>query len=135
MQPEEDHSFEVGREYVVRAAVGSDLVRDPCERFGSQVLRWLGSAEGASYVGAEGAGLPAVTAAPQEYYDYWEGQDVDTCFFGADGGTAMIPAPSGAKFEAASTAFNPILNEVFAGRTPVGEGLQAAQDAGNAALR
>jgi hypothetical protein len=46
-----------------------------------------------------------------------------------EAGTATIPAPSGPK------AFDPLLNEVFAARTPVVEGLQAAQDAGNAAMR
>jgi multiple sugar transport system substrate-binding protein len=124
-----------GRVSVVNSVIAAGNADSPRRDAILEVLRWLGSPEGASYVGAEGAGLPAVTAAQQEYYDYWEGQGVDTRFFGADGGTATIPAPSGPKFEAASTAFNPILNEVLAGRTPVAEGMQQAQDAGNAATR
>ncbi|GAA5120356.1 ABC transporter substrate-binding protein [Pseudonocardia adelaidensis] len=124
-----------GRVSVVNSVIAAGNADSPRRDAILKVLRWLGSAEGASFVGAEGAALPAVTGAQQEYYDYWEGQGVDTRFFGDEGGTATIPAPSGPKFEAASTAFNPILNEVFAGRTPVAEGLQQAQDAGNAAMR
>ncbi|MGH8967671.1 MAG: extracellular solute-binding protein, partial [Actinomycetes bacterium] len=124
-----------GRVSVANGVIAAGNADSPRRDAILKVLRWLGSPEGASYVGAEGAGLPAVTAAQQEYYDYWEGQGVDTRFFGDAGGTATVPAPSGPKFEAASTAFNPILNEVFAGRTPVAEGMQQAQDAGNAAMR
>jgi multiple sugar transport system substrate-binding protein len=124
-----------GRVSVVNSVIAAGNADSPRRDAILRVLRWLGSEQGASYVGAEGAALPAVTAAQQGYYDYWEGQGVDTRYFGDESGTATIPAPSGPKFEAASTAFNPILNEVFAGRTPVAEGLQQAQDAGNAALR
>ena len=124
-----------GRVSVVNSVIAAGNADSPRRDAILRVLRWLGSEQGASYVGAEGAALPAVTAAQQGYYDYWKGQGVDTSFFGDEGGTATIPAPSGPKFEAASTAFNPILNEVFAGRTPVAEGLQQAQEAGNAALR
>jgi multiple sugar transport system substrate-binding protein len=124
-----------GRVSVVNSVIAAGNADSPRRDAILRVLRWLGSEQGASYVGAEGAALPAVSAAQQGYYDYWEGQGVDTRFFGDEGGTATIPAPSGPKFEAASTAFNPILNEVFAGRTPVAEGLRQAQDAGNAAMR
>ncbi|GAA0899693.1 sugar ABC transporter substrate-binding protein [Pseudonocardia zijingensis] len=124
-----------GRVSVVNSVIAAGNADSPRRDAILKVLRWIGSPEGASYVGSEGAALPAVTSAQQDYYDYWEGQGVDTRFFGEEGGTATIPAPAGPKFEAASTAFNPILNEVFAGRTPVAEGLQQAQEAGNAAMR
>jgi multiple sugar transport system substrate-binding protein len=124
-----------GRVSVVNSVIAAGNADSPRREAILRVLRWLGSEQGASYVGAEGAALPAVTAAQQGYYDYWEGQGVDTRFFGDEGGTATIPAPSGPKFEAASTAFNPILNEVFAGRLPVQQGMQQAQEAGNAAMR
>lgn len=124
-----------GRVSVVNSVIAAGNADSPRRDAALRVLRWIGSAEGASFVGAEGAALPAVTAAQQGYADYWAGRGVDTSFFGADGGTDTIPAPSGPKFGAGSTAFEPILNEVFAGRTPVSDGLQQAQDAGNAALR
>jgi multiple sugar transport system substrate-binding protein len=124
-----------GRVSVVNSVIAAGNADSPKRDAILRVLRWLGSAEGASFVGAEGAALPAVTAAQQGYYEYWEGLGVDTRYFGEAGGTATIPAPSGPKFGPASTAFEPILNEVFAGRTPVAEGLQQAQDTGNAALR
>ena len=124
-----------GRVSVVNSVIAAGNADSPKRDAILRVLSWLGSAEGASYVGAEGAALPAVTAAQQGYFDYWNGLGVDTRYFGDEGGTATIPAPSGPKFGPASTAFEPILNEVFAGRTKVAEGLQQAQDTGNAALR
>jgi len=124
-----------GRVSVVNSVIAAGNADSPKRDAILRVLSWLGSAQGASSVGAEGAALPAVTAAQQGYFDYWKGLGVDTRYFGDEGGTATIPAPSGPKFGPASTAFEPILNEVFAGRTPVTEGLQQAQDTGNAALR
>jgi multiple sugar transport system substrate-binding protein len=124
-----------GRVSVVTSVIAAGNADSPKRGAILRVLRWLGSAEGASFVGAEGAALPAVTAAQQGYFDYWAGQGIDTRYFGDEGGTATIPAPSGPKFGPASTAFEPILNEVFAGRTPVAEGMRQAQDTGNAALR
>ena len=82
-----------------------------------------------------GAALPAVTAAQQAFYDYWHSRGVDTRFFGPEGGTLTIPAPSGPKYGAADAAMEPIFNEIFAGRIAVGPGLQEAQDAANAAVR
>ena len=125
----------LGRVSVVNSVIAAGNVDSPRRDAILKVLRWIGSEDGATYVGEEGAALPAVTAAQQAFYDYWEGQGVDTTAFGDAGGTATTPAPFGPKFEAASTAFNPILNEVFAGRSPVAEGLQQAEDAGNAASR
>jgi multiple sugar transport system substrate-binding protein len=124
-----------GRVSVVNSVIAAGNADSPRHEAILRVLRWLGSEPGASFVGAEGAALPAVTAAQKGYFDYWTARGVDTRYFGADGGTDTIPAPSGPKFGAGATAFEPILNEVFAGRTPVPQGLQAAQDAGNAALR
>ena len=124
-----------GRVSVVNSVIAAGNADSPKRDAILRVLSWLGSAQGASSVGAEGAALPAVTDAQQGYFDYWKGLGVDTRYFGDEGGTATIPAPSGPKFGPASTAFEPILNEVFAGRTPVTEGLQQAQDTGNAALR
>ncbi len=45
-----------------------------------------------------------------------------------------IMAPFGAKLGAAMDAYNGVLKEVFLGRTGVHEGVQAAQDAANAAI-
>jgi multiple sugar transport system substrate-binding protein len=124
-----------GRVSVVNSVIAAGNADSPRRDAVLKALKWIGSARGASYVGAEGAALPAVTAAQKGYFDYWRGKGVDTANFGAAGGDATIPAPSGPMFGAGSTAFEPILNEVFAGRTPVPAGLKAAQDSGNAALR
>jgi multiple sugar transport system substrate-binding protein len=106
----------LGRVSVVNSVIAAGNADSPRRDAILEVLRWIGSEDGATYVGEEGAALPAVTAAQQAFYDYWEGQGVDTTAFGDAGGTTTTPAPFGPKFEAASTAFNPILNEVFAGR-------------------
>ncbi len=124
-----------GRVSVVNSVIAAGNADSPRRDAVLKVLRWIGSARGAAYVGAEGAALPAVTAAQERYFAYWRGKGVDTASFGAASGDATIAAPGGPRFGAGATAFEPILNEVFAGRTPVAAGLRAAQEAGNAALR
>ncbi|HEU0257121.1 MAG TPA: sugar ABC transporter substrate-binding protein [Microbacteriaceae bacterium] len=100
-----------------------------------KVLKWIGSREGNQFIGATGANLPAVTAAQQTYFDYWKGQGVDvTPFFQVIKDKPTIPAPFGAGFAAASTAYKPIFNEIFLGRTPVKAGLEEAQAAANKAF-
>ena len=48
--------------------------------------------------------------------------------------SGTIMAPFGPKLGAAMDAYNGVLKEVFLGRTGVHEGVQAAQDAANAAI-
>ncbi|MEJ8281604.1 ABC transporter substrate-binding protein [Pseudonocardia spirodelae] len=122
-----------GRVSVVNSIVAAGNADSPKRPEILRVLRWLGSPEGAAPVGDSGAGLPAVTAAQRGWFAYWAARGVDTRPFVEDGPT--IPAPSGPKYGAALTAMEPTLDEVFAGRLPVGPGLRSAQDVGNAALR
>lgn len=122
-----------GRVSVVSSIVAAGNADSPRRPEILRVLRWLGSPEGAAPVGDSGAGLPAVTAAQRGWFDYWARRGVDTREFVADGTTA--PAPSGPKVGAATTAMEPTLDELFAGRLPVAAGLRQAQDIGNAALR
>ncbi len=124
-----------GRVSVVNSVVAAGNAQSPHREAVLAVLRWLGSEQGASYVGAEGAALPAVVAAQQAYNAYWKGRKVDTTAFGDTAGTATIAAPSGSKFGAGSTAFDPVFNEIFAGRTPVASGLAQAQAVANAAIK
>lgn len=98
------------------------------------LLRWLGSAEGNEYIGAAGAAVPAVTAARAAYDTYWNDAGVDvTPFFSVLEGNAQIAPVTGQNYGAMLSAYKPLMNEVFLGRTGVSEGLAAAQDAGNAA--
>ncbi|AKK28525.1 sugar ABC transporter substrate-binding protein [Mycobacterium sp. EPa45] len=98
-----------------------------------QVLAWLGSVRGNSYVGRRGAAIPAVLPAQQVYFDYWSGKGVDvTPFFRVLDGP-RIPAPGGPGFAAGYQAIKPYFDEMFLGRMPVGEALAAAQRAANAA--
>ncbi|TFD74931.1 sugar ABC transporter substrate-binding protein [Cryobacterium sp. Sr8] len=113
-------------------AAGSTASEHPAEV--KRVLAWLGSAKGSSFIGAGGSASPAVLAAQQDYSDYWASLDVDISPFYdvLENGTA--PAPKGSGWPAADNAMRPLLQEVFLGRTPVAEGVRAAQDAANAAV-
>jgi multiple sugar transport system substrate-binding protein len=98
-----------------------------------QVLEWLGSVRGNSYVGRQGAAIPAVLPAQQVYFDYWSGKGVNvTPFFRVLDGP-RIPAPGGPGFAAGYQAIKPHFDEMFLGRTPVDQALAAAQQAANAA--
>lgn len=99
-----------------------------------KVLQWLGSDEGAKPIGAQGAALPAVEGAQGSFLDYWESQGVDPTAFAEAASGKVIPAPTGANYAAAQTAFKPIFDEIFEGRTPVKEGLEKAEEAANQAI-
>jgi multiple sugar transport system substrate-binding protein len=124
-----------GRVSVVNSVIAAGNAKTPRKDATLKVLKWLGSTEGASFVGATGTALPAVTGAQQAYYDFWKKQGVDTSAFGEAGGTKTITPPFGPKFGDGANAFAPVLKEVFAGRTPVGPGLKKAQDAANRAIK
>ncbi|WP_431236554.1 ABC transporter substrate-binding protein [Mycolicibacterium aichiense] len=98
-----------------------------------EVLAWLGSERGNSYVGRHGAAIPAVLPAQQEYFDYWSAKGVDvTPFFRVLDGP-RIAAPGGPGFAAGYQAIKPYFDEMFLGRTPVADALAAAQEAANTA--
>lgn len=98
-----------------------------------EVLAWLGSARGNSYIGRDGAAIPAVLPAQQAYFDYWSAKGVDvTPFFRVLDGP-RIAAPGGPGFAAGYQAIKPYFDEMFLGRTPVDQALAAAQHAANAA--
>lgn len=99
-----------------------------------KVLQWLGSADGAKFIGAEGAALPAVKSAQPAYNDYWKAQDVDPSQFAKQGEMKALNPPAGSNYSAAFNAWQPIFNEIFLGRTPVGPGLKQAEDAANKAM-
>lgn len=100
----------------------------------TEVLRWLGSAEGASYIGKSGAALPAVTGAQQSFTDFWAEEGVDPSIFAEQGQGDSIGAPTGENYNAAFAAWKPHFDEMFLGRTPVAEALAAAQEAANAEI-
>ncbi len=124
-----------GRVSVVNSVIAAGNAKTQHKDATTKVLKWLGSTEGASFVGQTGAALPAVTAAQQSYYDYWKAKKVDTTPFGEASGTATIEPPFGPKFLDANNAYTPVFKEIFAGRLPVPAGLQKAQDAANAAIK
>ncbi|WP_181781294.1 ABC transporter substrate-binding protein [Pseudonocardia pini] len=124
-----------GRVSVVNSVVAAGNAATPHPEAVARVLDWIGSEPGADPVGGRGAALPAVTGSQQKFFDYWRERGVETGYFGTLGGSATIDPPMGPRFGTGSRAFDPVLAEVFAGRTPVVPGLQQAQDAANAAVR
>ena len=113
-------------------AAGSTSSAHPAET--KRVLEWLGSARGSSYIGANGSASPAVTAAQADYTAYWTAKKVDIRAFYDVLENGSAPAITGGGWPAADNAMRPLLQEVFLGRTPVAEGVRAAQDAANAAV-
>lgn len=98
------------------------------------LLEWLGSVEGATYLGSNGAAVPAHNDARSVYDQYWEQQGVEVePFFSVVDGKKQIPPVTGKNFAAMYAAFQPKLNEVFLGRVDLETGLKQAEDAGNAA--
>ncbi|MFT3861093.1 ABC transporter substrate-binding protein [Micropruina sp.] len=99
----------------------------------TKVLQWLGSTQGASFIGSSGAALPAVTGAQAAFNEYWKSQNVDPSQFAKQGAMPAISAPAGENYGAAYGAWKPIFDEIFLGRTEVAEGLLKAQAAANKA--
>jgi multiple sugar transport system substrate-binding protein len=113
------------------AAAGNSSAKHP--EAVREVLAWMGSARGNQYLGANGAAVPAVTAAQPAYFSYWAARGVDvTPFFKVLSGP-RIPAPGGPGFAAGFQAIKPYFDEMFLGRRNVADSLAAAQIAANAA--
>ncbi|MDT5348836.1 MAG: multiple sugar transport system substrate-binding protein [Mycobacterium sp.] len=100
-----------------------------------QVLAWMGSREGNTYLGRHGAAIPAVRSAQPVYFDYWKAKGVDVTPFFAVLNGPRIPAPGGAGFGAGNEALQPYFDEMFLGRGDVVTTLRQAQAAANAAAQ
>ena len=99
----------------------------------TKVLQWMGSTEGAKFIGSSGAAMPAVISAQSAFDDFWKGKNVDPSQFAAQGKLPSISAPAGENYGAAFTAWKPTFDEIFLGRTPVANGLKKAEAAANKA--
>ncbi|NYI69990.1 multiple sugar transport system substrate-binding protein [Naumannella cuiyingiana] len=100
-----------------------------------RVLQWMGTPEGARFIGADGAALPAVTGAQPAFAEYWSGRQVDPSQFAKQGELPAMQAPVGQNYSAALEAWKPTFNEIFLGRTSAADGLPKAQDAANKAMQ
>ncbi len=98
-----------------------------------KVLQWMGSTEGAKFIGSSGAAMPAVTSAQAAFDEFWKSKNVDPSQFAAQGKLPSIPAPAGENYSAAFNAWKPTFDEIFLGRTPVADGLKKAEAAANKA--
>ena len=98
-----------------------------------KVLQWMGSTEGASFIGSSGAAMPAVTSAQAAFNDYWKSKDVDPSQFAKQGAMPSISAPAGENYGAAFAAWKPTFDKIFLGQTPVADGLKKAEAAANKA--
>lgn len=99
-----------------------------------KLLTWLGSAAGNKFIGESGSALPAVITAQSSWVDYWKGKHVDVKAFVDAASGDTIPAPAGTGGTASTDAYDPILKEIFLGRTPVQSGLAQAESKANAAI-
>lgn len=100
-----------------------------------KLLEWVGSEEGAAFLGSSGAAIPGVVSAQSTFTDYWTDQGVDVePFFSVIGNNDTIPAFSGPRFSYGVAAYQPIFDEIFSGKLELKDGLKKAQDAGNAAI-
>ncbi|MDX1891236.1 sugar ABC transporter substrate-binding protein [Mycolicibacterium sp. 050158] len=122
-----------GRVSVTNGIAAAGNAASPHPEAVRQVLAWMGSARGNEFLGADGAAIPAVTAAQGAYFRHWADRGVDvTPFFRVLDGP-RIPAPGGAGFAAGYQAFKPYFDEMFLGRRDVPSSLALAQSAANAA--
>ncbi len=99
-----------------------------------RLLAWLGSAVGNRYLARDGASIPAVVADQQEYRDFWSHRGIDVAAFFDVLRGPRIASGGGSGFPAALDAINPILSEMYLGRTPVLAALSGAVAAGNAVM-
>lgn len=100
----------------------------------TEVLRWIGSAEGQGYLAASGAAFPAAVEAQQTFTDYWTEQGVDTQAFVEQAAGLSTPAPLGPSSNAGLNAIGGYFPDMFLGDLPVAEALAEAQAAGNEAI-
>ncbi|KZS79282.1 sugar ABC transporter substrate-binding protein [Mycobacterium persicum] len=125
----------VGRVSVTNgiAAAGNSATKHP--EAVRRVLAWMGSTEGNTYLGREGAAIPAVLAAQPVYFAYWKAKGVDVTPFFAVLSGPRIPAPGGSGFAAGNDALKPYFDDMFLGRGEVATILRQAQVAANAAAQ
>ena len=100
-----------------------------------EVLSWMGSAQGNTFLAAGGAAIPATLAAQRAYFDYWAGRHVDVRPFFQVLDGPRITAPGGTGFPAGFRALKPFFDAMFLGRAPVGRTLTQARIAANAAAQ
>ncbi|MGC5617601.1 ABC transporter substrate-binding protein [Georgenia sp. Z1491] len=100
----------------------------------TEVLRWIGSAEGQAPLGETGAAFPGAVDAQQSYIDYWSEQGVDVSVFVDAAQEPTAPSPVGAQINAGANVITPIFQDMFLGAIPVEEALAQAQEDGNAEM-
>ncbi|HLV55608.1 MAG TPA: sugar ABC transporter substrate-binding protein [Actinotalea caeni] len=114
------------------AALGNADTEHPDEV--AEVLRWIGSAEGQSFLAESGAAFPAAVEAQQTFTDYWNEQGVDTTPFLEQAAGPSVSAPLGPNSNAGLEALGGYFPDMFAGLIPVADALAQAQDAANEAI-
>ncbi|EUA10722.1 bacterial extracellular solute-binding family protein [Mycobacterium kansasii 732] len=98
----------VGRVSVTNgiAAAGNSATKHPDAV--RRVLAWMGSSDGNTYLGREGAAIPAVLSAQPVYFAYWKAKGVDVTPFFAVLNGPRIPAPVVPDSLPATTPSSPI---------------------------
>ncbi|MDP9801009.1 multiple sugar transport system substrate-binding protein [Arcanobacterium wilhelmae] len=124
-----------GRVSVVHGVVAVGNEQTKHREATTEVLKWLGSAKGQMPLAEQGIAFPGATQAQQAFVDFWAKKGVDVSVFIEAANGATAPAPRGPKVNAGQVAFTPTLLDTFLGNRPVADGVKAAQEAGNAAMK
>ena len=114
-------------------AVGNAKADEDQQAGITELLTWLGSADGQRPLGAHGVAFPGRTDVQDAFVDHWADQGVDVSVF-IDAAQDPAPADTGAKANAGLTAAMPFFQEIMIGRLSAADGMQQAQEAGNAAM-
>lgn len=123
-----------GRISIVNSVVAAGSANSAHPEAQKQLLAWIAGPEGASALGSTGAGLPANTTVQDTWTDFWSEQGIDVTPLVKVLENGSATAPFGSSIQGAMEAQHAVLKEVFLGRTPVEEGVKAAQEAGNAII-
>jgi multiple sugar transport system substrate-binding protein len=116
-------------------AVGNAKADDDKKDGITQLLAWLGSADGQRPLAEEGVvSFPGHKDVQDAFIDYWKDKGQDVSVF-VEAAKDPAPADEGAKANAGLEAAMPVFQEIFIGRKSAKDGLPEAQKAGNDAMK
>ncbi|GAA2884020.1 sugar ABC transporter substrate-binding protein [Actinoplanes cyaneus] len=124
-----------GRVGVVHGVAAVASARTAHKEATTEVLKWIGSADGQRPIAAGGYAFPGVTSVQPAFVDHWRQRGVDLQPFLDSAGGTTFPAPVGPRVGSGGTAYAPVLQQVFLGQLGVVDGLRKAQNAGNEAMK
>lgn len=98
------------------------------------LLAWLGSDQGQDPLASHGLAFPASITGQDTYVNYWAKEGVDVSVFIESSTDATTISSHSLDILPALEEIQPIIWDIINGELPVDQGLQEAEDTGNAAL-